>query len=81
MYAIRSYYEVGTRRRRVGGALGPDKEISAHAGGQVDDDIDPAGTDALDDLLIERHVARTLAGLGITDMAVHDGRTGLGCLV
>ena len=45
-------------------------------GGGVDDDVDVGGPDPLDDLAVERDVARALAGLGIADVDVDDRGAG-----
>ena len=68
-------------------ALGGDRriilvgnEIAAHAGGQVEDHIGVAFADALDDLAVERHITRALAGFRVAYMAVRNGRARLGRL-
>ena len=63
------------RERRLGRA---EHEVAAHAGGQVQHDVDAGGADALDHLAIELRIARALAGLGVAHMDVGDGGAGLG---
>src|SRR5919107_271272 len=57
-------------RQRRGGAA--EHEVAAHAGGQVEDNVDVRRADALDDLAVQRRVARAAAGLGIADVDVRD---------
>jgi hypothetical protein len=46
--------------------------VAAHAGGQVEDDIDLGVADALGYLAVKRNIAARGAGLGIADMAMDD---------
>ena len=68
--------EVASRPRRVGGPAHADHQVAAHAGGEVDQHVDVALADPLDDLAVERDVAARRAGLGVADVAVHDRRAG-----
>ena len=61
------------RKRRVAAA---EHEIAAHAGGEVEHDVDVRRAHALDHLAVERDVAAALAGLGIAHVDVRDGRPG-----
>ena len=62
----------------LGGVVGVVLEARARAGGQVDQDVGAAGTDALDHLAIERAVHARLGGLGVSHMDMDDRRAGLG---
>ena len=59
------------RKRRLDTA---EHEVAAHARGEVEDDVDVRRADPLDDLAVERGVARRPAGLRIPDVDVHDRR-------
>ena len=59
------------RKRRLGTA---EHEVAAHARGEVEDDVDVGRADPLDDLAVERRVARRPAGLRVADVDVHDRR-------
>ena len=59
--------------RRLGRA---EHEVAAHAGREVQDDVDARATDALHHLAIERRIARALARLGVAHVDMRDGRTG-----
>ena len=61
------------RERRVGAA---EHEVAAHAGGQVEHDVDVGRAHALDDLAVQRRIARALAGLRVADVDVGDGGAG-----
>ena len=71
--ALGAVGEIGARPggARVGGI---EDEIAAHAGGEVDDDIDARIADMRDRLAVERRVARGLAGLGVAHMEMDDRR-------
>ena len=56
------------------GVLRVEHQVAAHARGGVDDDVDVGVPDPLDDLAVERDVARALAGLRVAHVDVHDGR-------
>ena len=60
--------------RRLGRA---EHEVAAHAGREVQHDVDARGADALDHLAIELRIAGALAGLGVAHMDVGDGGAGL----
>ena len=47
-----------------GASRAAEHEVAAHAGGEVEDDVDVGGAHALDDLAVQRRVARPLAGRG-----------------
>ena len=64
---------VGARPARPG-ICGIEKEVAAHAGGEIDDDVDARRADETDRLAVKRRIARRLAGLGIAHMQVHDRR-------
>ena len=51
-------------------------EVAAHARGEVEDDVDVGRAHPLDDLAVERRVARALAGLRVADVDVRDGGAG-----
>ncbi len=53
-------------------------QVAAHAGRQVEHDIDIGGADEVGDFLVEIVAAARRAGLGIAHMAMDDGGTGLG---
>jgi hypothetical protein len=53
-------------------------KIAAHAGGKIDDHVDAAAANALDDVAVETDVARTFTGFRIAHMAVHNRRAGFG---
>ena len=63
-----------------GRILAAEHEVAAHAGGQVEHDVDVGGADPLDDLAVERRVAAALAGLGVADVDVDDRGAGPGGL-
>src|SRR5438874_967459 len=54
-----------------------DLVIAAHAGGEINDHIHVAGTQALDDLTIEPRVTAALTRLGIAHMDMHHGGAGI----
>ena len=69
------------------GAVGVDRQhllvaaqyqVAAHAGGEVEHDVDARGADALDRLGVELGGAGALAGLRVADVDVHDRGPGLG---
>ncbi len=66
---------LGGRQRRFGRA---EREIAAHAGGEVEHHVDAESADVLDDLGVEIGVARGLAGGGVADVDMGDGGAGLG---
>ena len=66
------------RRQRLLGAA--EHEVAAHAGGEVEHDVDLGVADALDDLAVELGAPRALAGLGVAHVDVHDGGAGRGRL-
>ena len=53
-------------------------EVPPHAGGQVEDNVDVGGADPVLDLPVEIPPARGGPGLRVADMAMDDGRPGLG---
>ncbi len=55
-----------------------ENQVAAHAGRQVQHDIDVGGADAVGDFLVEVVAAARGTGFGIADMAVDDGGPGLG---
>ena len=67
---------VGTELHGVFAAA--DLQVAAHAGGEVDDDVDVGLTDALHHFAVQRHVTAELAGVRVAYMAVHHGGAGLG---
>ena len=67
--------DLGRRQRPLGAAQ---RQVAAHAGSEVDDDIDARPLDEVHDLLIERHVARALAGFGIAHMDMGNRCAGIG---
>ena len=68
----RAHHVGAARVRRQRGVLAAEHEVAAHAGGQVDDDVDVRGADPLDDLAVVREVARAPAGLRVADVDVDD---------
>src|ERR1700722_14726957 len=54
-----------------------DHDVSAHATGQVHDDVDLTLANALDHFAVVARFHAERAGLGLTHMNVHDGRAGL----
>ena len=63
-------------REHVLGAA--EHHVAAHAGGEVDDDVDVRVADPLDDLGVQLGGASADAGVGVADVDVHDRRPGLG---
>ena len=63
-------------RRRQGPVRRPEGEVAAHAGGEVQHDIDIGVAHPLDDLAVERGIARRLPGLRIPHMDMEDRRAG-----
>ena len=61
---------VGRQRRLVAA----EHEVAAHAGGEVQDDVDVGRADPLDDRAVERRVAGAAAGLRVADVDVRDRR-------
>ena len=55
-------------------------QVAAHAGRQVEADVDVGVADAVRDLAVEGDVTARRAGFRIADMAVHDCSTRPGCL-
>ena len=55
-------------------------EVAAHAGGEVDDDVDARTADQLHRLAIVLELAPGLAGGGVADMKMGDGGARLGRL-
>lgn len=79
--------QAGQRADQVG--IGPelhgvlaatDLQVAAHAGGEVDDDVDVGLADALHHFAVQGHIAAELAGLWVAYMAMHHGGAGLGGL-
>jgi hypothetical protein len=64
----------------LGGVFWVKEEVAAHAGGEVDDDIDAAVTDALHGFAVVLELAAGLAGLGVAHMKMRDGGARLGRL-
>ncbi len=60
--------------------IGTHVQVAAHPGGQVHDDLGVLGPDSLHDLFVEGDGSRTLAGLQVSDVAVHDRRPGSRCI-
>ena len=58
-------------KRRV---FAPEDEVAAHPRGEVEDDVDVRGPDALDDRAVERGIAGAAAGVGVANVDVHDRR-------
>src|SRR5699024_11500189 len=69
--------EVGARHRRQG-VLRVDDEVTAHAGGEVDDRVDIGCADPTDDLTVVGDLACALLGLEVTHVDVDDGGSGTG---
>src|SRR5947208_16437752 len=65
------------RLQRVGIA---DDVVAAHAGAEIDDDVDAATTNALDDLAVPIRMAATFPGLRIAYVDVGDRGSGSGGL-
>ena len=70
---------VGTRARQGRVAIFTREPGTAHACGQVDDDIRIIIADAFDDITEQIDAACALAGFRIAHMDVSDGGSGLGC--
>ena len=60
-------------QRRI---VGPQHEVTAHASGQVDDQLVIFGADPFENLAEKRRVAARGARHRIANMQVHDGCTG-----
>ena len=58
------------------GSSGFEVQVAAHARGRVDHHVDAAVAQPLDDLAVERHLARAVAGARIPHVDVHDGGAG-----
>jgi hypothetical protein len=58
--------------------VGPGLEAPAGAGGEVDDDLDPAVADVLDHLAIMGQLHAGLPGLGVAHVDMDHGGAGLG---
>ena len=67
---------MGAKLHRV--FAGADVQVTAHAGREVDDDVDVGLTDALHQFAVQRHVTAELAGFRIPYMAMHHRGSGLG---
>ena len=77
--ALGRAHHVGAGRiERQRGLARPEHHVAAHAGREIDDDVDPGIADAVDHLAIKRHGPRGLAGLGIAHMDMGDGGAGPG---
>jgi hypothetical protein len=61
-----------------GGLDAAEHQVAAHAGGEVEHDIDIGRADALGDLAEQVAPARGGPGLGIAHMAMDDGGPGFG---
>ena len=70
--------QVGVRAELHRVLAGADFQVAAHAGGEVDDDVDVGLADALHHFAVQRHVTAELAGLWVTHVAMHHGGAGLG---
>jgi hypothetical protein len=55
-----------------------EREVAAHAGGEVDHDVDIAGPDTLDDLGVQARVARRLTRERVAHVDVGDRGAGAG---
>ena len=55
-----------------------DDDVTAHAAGQVHDDIRPAFANSLDHLAVVTGLHAEVASVRIAYVNVHDGRAGLG---
>ena len=62
---------------RQGGLARAEDDVSAHAGGEVQDHVGAGVADALHHLAVERQGARRAAGLGIADVDMGDGGAGV----
>src|SRR5690606_30020313 len=67
---------VGAEVHRVLAAT--DFQVAAHAGGEVDDDVDVGLADALHHFTVQGYIAAEFAGVRVAYMAVHHGGAGLG---
>src|SRR5882762_1671068 len=70
-------HEVAAGSRRVLQTMIADDDVAAHAAGEVDDDVDLALADALDDLAVVPGLHAECAGLGIANVDVNDGGAGV----
>ena len=71
----RSVPSLRERQRPIRGA---EREVAAHAGGQVQHDVDPGVAHPLHHLAVERRIARRLPGLRIAHVHVDDRGAGPG---
>ena len=69
--------EVRTGRRRIGQSLVTDADVAAHAAGQIDDDVDLALADALDDFAVVARLHAEDPALRVAHVDMHDGGAGM----
>ncbi len=72
--------QIGAGAELHWGFIWADFQIAAHAGSEVDDDVDVGFANTLHDLAIQRHVTAELAGLWVAHMAVDYSGPGFGSL-